>query len=111
VWRVGYDRRAFVAQSRFAIAVILVCYFFTPVPPAPPDNPRLTVNLNYVFGLSSQGPQRWMPGWAWLAAMVVAVPLLMYWPTHWALRKLFDGDATTAADAGAAHAREVGGTA
>jgi len=88
VWRLGYDRRSFIVQSILGISVILVCYFFTPMPPAPPENPTLTVNLNYVFGFSATEPQNWVPGWAWVLAMIVAVPLLMYWPVHWVLRKL-----------------------
>jgi hypothetical protein len=49
-----------------------------------------------------------MPGWAWVTAMVAAVPLLMYWPTHWALGKLFarssggGGDEPEGGGAGAA---------
>ena len=88
VWKLGYDRRSFVLQCILGVSVILVCYFFTPTPPAPPKNPTLTVNLNYVFGFSSSEPQQWVPGWAWVLAMIVAVPLLMYWPVHWVLRRL-----------------------
>ena len=93
VWKLGYDRRALVAQSLFGIAVVVVCYFFTPVPPAPPENPKLTVNINYVFGTNARGPQAWMPGWAWLTVLIVGLPLVVYWPTHWALRRLLPGPA------------------
>jgi hypothetical protein len=54
--RLGYDRRAFVAWTAIAWALILVCCFPMPVPPAPHDNPNLPVNINYVYGLSVSQP-------------------------------------------------------
>lgn len=33
VWRLGYDRRAFVIWPSLSTAVLLICYFFAPVPP------------------------------------------------------------------------------
>lgn len=105
VWKVGYDRRALAAQTIFGIVVLLGCYFFTPMPPAPVDDPRRTVNLNYVFGMSSHGPQQWMPGWAWITMLVVGFPVLLYWPVHFALGRFFGRREAT--DAGTVRGAEA----
>jgi len=88
VWRLGYDRRAFLAWTVLALALVVVCYAWLPPPPAPPDNPNLPVNINYVYGLSDSGKQTLMPDLAWLALLLVGLPVLIYWPTHVALKKL-----------------------
>jgi hypothetical protein len=80
VRQVGYDPRALWVWSALSAVVLLICYFFMP-PPNP--NPGLTpVNINYVFGFSDHEPQRWMPPAAWLAGLIVALPLLAYIPAH-----------------------------
>lgn len=89
VWRLRYDRRAFVAWSVLAWTLILTCYFLMPVPPAPKDNPNLPVNINYVHGLASKQPQQWMPPLAYLGLMLVGLPVVIYLPTHVVLAKLF----------------------
>jgi hypothetical protein len=89
VWRLGYDRRAFVAWTGLALSLMLVCYFWMPAPPPPADNPNLPVNINYVYGLSDDKPQHWMPPLAWLALLMCALPLVIYLPTHLLLSKLF----------------------
>src|SRR5438445_8727166 len=49
VWKLGYDRRAFLYWTALGTALILICFFLMP-PPNP--NPGLTpVNINYVWGL------------------------------------------------------------
>ena len=50
VWRLGYDRRAWLAQAALALAVLPLCFFFTD-----PDR-----NINWVFG-PGEKPQDWMP--------------------------------------------------
>jgi hypothetical protein len=87
--RLGYDRRAFLAWTVLAWALMLVCYFFMPPPPAPPDKPNLPVNINYVYGLSDAGPQQWMPPLAYLALLIVGMPLCIFWPTHVLLSRFF----------------------
>lgn len=89
VWRLGYDRRALWRWTVLAWAIQLVCYFWMPQPPAPADNPNLPVNINYVYGLSNQAPQSWMPPVAYLAVVMLAMPALFYWPTHWLMSKYF----------------------
>ena len=88
VWRLGYDRRAFRAWTALACVLMLVCYFLMPPPPAPADQPNLPVNINYVYGLNERAPQTWMHPLAYLAAMLTAMPVLIYLPTHLLLRRV-----------------------
>lgn len=76
--RLGYDRRALAVQTLTAWIVLPVCYFFT----------SPTENLNWVFrpfGIE----QTWLPPGAYLAACMLAYPLLLHLPSHLALRRLF----------------------
>ncbi|MFO0939898.1 MAG: hypothetical protein U0930_03955 [Pirellulales bacterium] len=88
IWRMGYDRRAFLAWTILAWALLFVCYFLMPAPPAPSANPDLIVNINYVYGFSDKEPQTWMPPLAWFAALLAVLPLGIYLPTHLILSKL-----------------------
>ena len=89
VWRLGYDRRALIGWTVLSTVILLACYFLAPAPPAPPGNPNLAVNINYVHGLSYEKPQTWLPPWLWLTAMVVGFPVVFYLPAHLTLRFLF----------------------
>jgi hypothetical protein len=87
--RLGYDRRAFKAWTLFAFGILLVCYYLLPAPPAPADNHALPVNVNYVYGLSDDKPQGWMDPRLYFALVLVALPAVVYLPTHLVLRRLF----------------------
>jgi hypothetical protein len=89
IWRLGYDRRAFRAWTVLAWVLLLVCYFLMPAPPAPLSNPTLPVNINYVYGLSDERPQQWMPPLAYLGLLMVGLPICMFLPTHLILRRVF----------------------
>jgi hypothetical protein len=89
VRRLGYDRRALLAQTLMTWALLLISYFFAPAPPPPPDKPTAAVNINYVHGLSSEKPQTWMPPWLWLATLMIGLPVCVYLPTHLVLRRAF----------------------
>jgi hypothetical protein len=89
LWRIGYDRRAFLAWTLLAWALILICYFLMPAPPAPLDNPNLPVNINYVYGLSDEKPQAWMSPLAYLGLMIVGLPVCVFLPTHLVLLAVF----------------------
>jgi hypothetical protein len=89
VWRLGYDRRAFAGWTVIGTAVLLASFFLAPAPPAPPDHPLLAVNLNYVHGLSYEGPQTWMPPWLWLTIFLAGFPVLFYLPAHLIFRTWF----------------------
>jgi len=82
VYRLGYDRRAFVAWTVLAWVLMLIAYFLLPAPPAPVDQQNLPVNVNYVYGMSDVKPQEKMPPLAWLAVMMTGLPLLFFLPTH-----------------------------
>ena len=74
VWRLGYDDRGWKYQTLTAWAVVPINYFW---------RPQFDVNW-------ARGPffreQHWMAGGVYLAAYLVFVPLVVYWPTHLALR-------------------------
>ncbi|HEX7899560.1 MAG TPA: hypothetical protein VF950_17460 [Planctomycetota bacterium] len=86
--KLGYDRRAFVAWWGVAIVVLLIGYFLLPAPPAPADNPLLPVNVNYVYGLGDK-PQSWMHPHLYFLLVFTVLPVVVYAPTHFALRRLF----------------------
>jgi hypothetical protein len=88
VYRLGYDRRSLPAWTVLAWGLMLVCYFLMPAPPPPADNPNLPVNIDYVYGLSDEKAQDFMPPLAWLAFMMVALPVVFFLPTHLILCKL-----------------------
>jgi hypothetical protein len=88
VIRLGYDRRALFAWTALAWGAMLVSYFFLPAPGARLTNPLAPVNIDYVYGFSDTAAQTWMPGWAWLTFLMVAMPVVIFIPTHWLLRKL-----------------------
>lgn len=89
IWRLGYDRRAFRAWTALAWALMLICYFLMPAPPAPASDPNLPVNINYVHGMSDTQPQTWLSPLAYLALLMVGLPICVFLPTHLVLRGVF----------------------
>jgi hypothetical protein len=89
VYKLGYDRKAFLYWTICAWLLILVCYFFMPAPPAPPGS-TLPVNINYVYGIGDAAKQTWMPELAWVGFLMVALPALFYVPAHFLLAKFFE---------------------
>jgi hypothetical protein len=85
VIRLGYDRRALFAWTSLAWGAILISYFFLPAPGATLANPLAPVNIDYVYGFSDTAAQTWMPGWAWLVFLIVAMPVVIFIPTHFLL--------------------------
>ena len=86
VWRLGYDRRGFPAWTVVAWILVLICFFF--MPPPRPDPGLTPVNINYVWGMSDTVAQTWMPPAAWVAGLIVLLPLLLYAPVHFLLRRV-----------------------
>jgi hypothetical protein len=84
VYRLGYDRRSLPGWTVLAWVLMLICYLWMPPPPADPNSNK-PVNINYVFGLSDKEAQQWMPAPAWLAAMMVGLPVAFYVPAHFFL--------------------------
>jgi len=80
VWRFGYDRRGLPAWTVLAWVLISICFFF--MPPPNPNAGFTPVNINYVFGMNDAAAQTFVHPYVWFAAMMIGLPLLVYWPTH-----------------------------
>jgi hypothetical protein len=78
MYRLGYDRRAFVAQTALALIVLPATWVLT----SPDDN------INWVYGLAG-GPQDMMPPLAWLLLLMTAFPLVVYLPSHLLFKRSF----------------------
>lgn len=77
VYRLGYARRALVATT-------LLCWLVLPLSYVVSDPSQ---NVNWVHGFGSP-PQPLFPGFGQVAALMLAVPLGVYLPTHLLLRRL-----------------------
>ena len=88
LWRLGYDRRGLVVWWPIGWAAMLASYLWLPPPPAPADQPGLPVNVNFVFGLDGQGAQTWMPPHLYLGVLMLALLVLLWWPSHWLLSRI-----------------------
>jgi len=75
--RLGYDPRGWVLQTLFAWLLLPVCFLFGP-----------GKNLNWTWG-PFDTPQHVLSSEAYLAVCLIGYPLLLYWPTHLVLRRLF----------------------
>ncbi len=80
VMRLGYDPRALPLWTAVATVLLLVCYRW--LPPPPPREDGRPVNINYVYGLSDDAAQSWMPPHLWLGLTLVGFPLVLYLPAH-----------------------------
>lgn len=81
VWmiaRLGYEPKAWIAQTALAWFVLPLCYWFTD--PAE--------NVNWVFGPGNR-PQNRLAPLVYLGLLMVGFPLLIFFPTHLLLRSLF----------------------
>jgi hypothetical protein len=74
VRRLGYDERAWKLQTLTAWVLVPINFFWRP-----------EYNVNWARGLGHE--QHRVPGWLYLAAYLVVVPLVVYWPTHLALKR------------------------
>ncbi len=74
VWRLGYDRRAWLVQTLLACVVLLVCFCFT----------HRTQNINWVFGLWGKEQSR-LPPVLYLVCLMIGFSVCVYLPTHFAL--------------------------
>lgn len=79
LYRFGYDTRALVAQTVVAWIVLPASYFLT----------KPSQNVNWVYG-PGHGPQHWLPAPLYLILLMLAFPLVLYLPTHFVLKKLFN---------------------
>jgi hypothetical protein len=75
ICRLGYDPRAWTYAALETWIVVPINYFWRP-----------QYNINWARGLFLR-EQHTVPGFVYLAAYLVGVPLLVYWPTHLALQR------------------------
>jgi hypothetical protein len=73
VGRLGYDARGFTLQTLTLWIVVPINFFW-----------RGAYNVNWARGLGHE--QHIMPAWLYLVAYLTVVPLVVYLPTHFALR-------------------------
>lgn len=76
--RFGYDSRALIAQTALAWIVLPLSYWLA--------DPKVE-NINWVFGWGS-APQARMPPLAYLGLLMIAMPIVIFLPTHLLLRAL-----------------------
>jgi hypothetical protein len=74
IWRLDYDGRGWKLQTLIAWLVVPINHFWRP-----------QYDVNWARGPFSH-EQHVVPGLIYLAGYLVVVPLLVYWPTHLALR-------------------------
>jgi hypothetical protein len=70
IGRLGYDKLGWKFQTLTTWVVVPINYFWRP-----------QYDVNWARGPFFQ-EQKLVPGLAYLAAYLIAVPLLVYWPTH-----------------------------
>jgi hypothetical protein len=76
--RFGYDQRALIYQTLLTWAVLIVTYLAT-------DREK---NINWVFGPGSK-PQHVLPPWLYLGLVMAIIPVCVFLPTHWLLKRFF----------------------
>jgi hypothetical protein len=92
VWLLGrlrYDKRAIAFWTILAAALVLIGYLFTPPAGAHPADPNVPININYVYGFNDQQPQTWVNQNLYVILWLIVLWLVVFVPTHLALRKLF----------------------
>src|ERR1700693_1683799 len=72
-----------------AWVLLLICFFL--MPPPTPDPGLTPVNINYVWGLSDNSAQPWVPPYVWFAGLLIGLPLLVFAPTHFVLARMMPG--------------------
>lgn len=74
IYRLGYDTRAWKWATVTCWIVVPINFFW-----------RSPFNVNWARGLDRE--QHMVPSWLYLVAYLIVVPVVIYWPTHWFLRK------------------------
>jgi hypothetical protein len=74
VRRLGYDPNALKYQVFATWIIVPINYFWRP-----------EYNVNFARGIGRE--QHLVPGWIYLLGYLVLVPVVVYWPTDWALAR------------------------
>jgi hypothetical protein len=88
VAKLGYDRRALPLWTGIAWVVCLICFFFLPPAGAHLADPKLPLNVNYVFGFDDGQPQTWIDSRAYLGLWMAMLLVGAFVPAHFALCRL-----------------------
>ncbi|MCC7420890.1 MAG: hypothetical protein IT428_11470 [Planctomycetaceae bacterium] len=91
--RLGYDRRSLAWQVICCWCVLIASFLLMNASFIPAEWKSLAGNLNKLQGPKDDAAQTWMPPAAWLAFLMVAYPLMIYVPSHFAFRRMFPGQA------------------
>ena len=78
LYRLGYHHKALIGQTLLAWVVLPLTYWLT----EPADN------INFVFGVNGEA-QAWMPGPVYLLLLMILIPVIIYAPSHFLLKRLF----------------------
>ncbi|MGI4870469.1 MAG: hypothetical protein ACRYFX_04740 [Janthinobacterium lividum] len=98
VKRLGYDRRALWAWTGLGWSLCLIAFFFLPPAGTILADPKIPVNVNYVFGFNDAQAQTWLPAPVYLVGWMLALFVVFYLPTHLVLRRLFSRVAPAATE-------------
>ncbi len=101
VKRLGYDRRALLGWTALGWSLCLIAYFFLPPAGTILADPKIPVNINYVFGFDDAQPQTWLPAPLYLLAWMVGLLAVFYVPSHLVLRRLYGQPASRVRQAAA----------
>lgn len=77
LWRIGYDRRGWIAQTVLTWVVIPICYLWHP-----------ERDVNWVRGWAFRD-QHAIPALAYVLVYALVVPAMVYYPTHLVMRHWF----------------------
>jgi hypothetical protein len=78
VWRLGYHRRALIAQTVVCWVVLPVSYLVS----------TRKANINWVFGLGEKEPPEWLASPRFLFGLMLFLPACVYMPMHLLLGKI-----------------------
>ena len=82
VWKMGTTA---ARLTGLAWVLLLICFFF--MPPARPDPGLAPVNINYVWSTSDHAPQTFVPPPVWLIGLMIGLPVVLFAPVHFLLRR------------------------
>lgn len=77
VWRLGYDRRAVLAQTLLCWAILLLCFFLVHE-----NVPTGAGNVNKIFGWADNATAPPIDPLLWLGLLMLGYPLCVYVPSH-----------------------------
>lgn len=80
VYRLGYDPRALRAQTFLAWIVLVLGVALAPA---------LAGGVSGTLAMAARLREAWLPGWLWVALLMITYPVVVYLPAHLLLQQLF----------------------